>query len=165
MTEEKHTCGQCILYLPVSTKCPNQGSTAFSEGCELFEYTNPMGRIDGLTEEFEASQDEVEKLRKLLAMDSCVIEYAKRMQYKLDKNKHKECPTMNPDGKGRGWEKCMYTWLWGRIADEHKELFDSLKEGGASGRENALNECADIGNFAMMIHDKLMVEQSLKQKT
>lgn len=123
-----------------------------------------QAQISTLKGELDETQGEVGRLKEVLAMDSCVIEYAKRMQYKLDKNKHKECSTMNPDGKGRGWDKCTYIWLWERIIDEHEELLAALKEDRATSPENALNECADIGNFAMMIHDKLMAEQALEEQ-
>lgn len=45
---EEHTCGQCELYLPVDPKCPHPSRYAFSKGCDIFEYTNPIGRIDGM---------------------------------------------------------------------------------------------------------------------
>ena len=50
-----------------------------------------------------------------MIMDKTILKFAESMQRKLDKNKDKECATMNRDG--------------------------------------IIDETADIGNFAMMIHD------------
>jgi hypothetical protein len=51
-----------------------------------------------------------------------VIAFAKTMQYKLDKNKHKACPVMNSDSKGREWRNCKIEWLLGRLREEVIEL-------------------------------------------
>lgn len=56
MAEQKRTCGQCELYLNKKEKCPHQEKTAFSEGCEIFVYTNPEVRIDGLQAELEKKE-------------------------------------------------------------------------------------------------------------
>lgn len=85
-------------------------------------------------------------------MQECIKKFAERMQFKLDKNKHKECPHMNPDGKGRGWNNCDIRWLLGRIEDEAKELGLAL-DGGV--REEIMDEAAGVGNFAMMIFDNV----------
>lgn len=57
--ELERTCGQCALYLPMSAGCPHWNRTAFSKGCKLFEYTNPMLRIDGLQAEVKWLEGEV----------------------------------------------------------------------------------------------------------
>lgn len=101
----------------------------------------------------------LDMLKEWEELDDCVLAFAKQMQFELDKNKHKECPTMNPKGEGRGWSHCHFTWLHGRIKDELKELWGSLKNRLAD-PESVLNECADVGNFAMMIHDKTLKENT-----
>lgn len=92
-----------------------------------------------------------------------VLELAKDMQFKLDKNKHKACDMMNVDGEGRGWEHCEYGWLTGRIEEEMYELNDALamylKNKSASTADEVLKECADVANFAMMVHDNVRKEQ------
>ncbi len=86
-----------------------------------------------------------------------IMALAKTMQYKLDKNGNKECDVMNPDGTGRGWSHCDTDWLAERIQDELDELnraLDSANWHPVIEDYNAvLNECADVANFAMMIHD------------
>ena len=79
-----------------------------------------------------------------------IRDFTLRMQYKLDKNQHKECSEMNPDGKGRGWKHCSPAWLIMRLREETDELATALKEGNW---ENMLDECADVANFVMMVHD------------
>ena len=104
-------------------------------------------------------QADNKRLREALGLDDCVIEFAKRMQYKLDKNKHKECSTMNLHNTGRKWDMCLNSWLWKRMGDEREELIQAM----ASGIEDdILNECADVGNFAMMIFDNTS-KQALKE--
>jgi len=112
-------------------------------------------------DQFEKFKAENKRLREALSFDECILKYAKRMQYKLDKNKHKECATMNPDGTGRGWSHCMVVWLIGRLQEETKELNEALGKRTAN-PEAALDEAADVGNFAMMIFDNVLAEQALK---
>lgn len=81
-----------------------------------------------------------------------VISLAKDMQFKLNKNKFKPCDNLNTDGKGRNWEDCNFYWLVTRIQDEIDELIEEFEKGDY--KESRL-ECADIANFAMMIHDNL----------
>lgn len=83
-----------------------------------------------------------------------IMALAKTMQFKLDKNKNKGCREMNPDGKGRGWSHCSLFWLRRRIKDETVELFYALQQRRKE-PEKIMRECADIANFAMMIHDKV----------
>ena len=102
---------------------------------------------------------QISKLQGTLLFDDCVLALAKDMQFKLDKNKHKECATMNPDGKGRGWSHCEPFWLTGRIEDElkelTKELTSHLQEPDKFPAKDVQLECADVANFAMMIHDNI----------
>lgn len=85
-------------------------------------------------------------------MESCIISFAKRMQAKLDKNRFKESAEMNPDGKGRTWKSCHLDWLLFRLRQETMELDEALIRGDF---DAVLDEAADVGNFAMMIHDNL----------
>jgi len=82
-----------------------------------------------------------------------VVALAEDMQYKLDKNERKPCPEMIQSGQDkRTWTHCTFSWLLGRLWDELEELKDELAAGDL--REAQL-ECADIANFAMMVHDNL----------
>ena len=83
-------------------------------------------------------------------LDLPIRHFAESMQRKLDMNKHKECPKMNPNNKGRSWEKCSLSWLLYRLRQETLELEEAL---GNVDVDAIINESADIGNFAMMIHD------------
>lgn len=85
-------------------------------------------------------------------MQSEVLYFAKTMQGKLDKNQHKACSIMNPDGNGRGWGHCDINWLIYRCREELIELEEAIKQGDI---DNAILECADVGNFAMMIQDNI----------
>jgi len=87
-----------------------------------------------------------------MKVDPAVQEFAKTMQYKLNKNEHKECPNMNPDGEGRKWDKCSLEWLFNRMVEESTELLEAIQEGDW---QNAMLECADVGNFAMMIQENI----------
>ena len=95
-------------------------------------------------------------------IDSCILAFAERMQYKLDKNKHKECSTMNPDGKGRGWSHCTIPWLINRIRQETDELEDAFYT-PKDHKKNAMGESADVGNFAMVVFDILSSEVTGKE--
>lgn len=84
----------------------------------------------------------------------------KSMQFKLEKNQHKDCEVMNIGDKGRCWSHCSLFWLLGRLIDEAKELDEALT-GIDSPKptpeqvEAVKMECADVANFAMMIHDNI----------
>jgi len=86
-------------------------------------------------------------------MEEPVKKIAELMQYKLDKNKHKECPEMNPDSKGRRWDDCDVRWLLKRLREEADELEEAL-DNNEEPIEIA-RECADVCNFAMMIADNV----------
>ncbi len=83
-------------------------------------------------------------------MDETILKFAESMQHKLDKNKNKECVQMNRDGKGRTWKDCDLFWLLRRLREETLELDEAIYNADCDG---IINETADIGNFAMMIHD------------
>jgi len=90
--------------------------------------------------------------KSINGLEQGIIEYANRMQYKLNQNKHKESPEMNSDGQGRNWHNCSINWLLYRLRQETLELEEAIMKGDF---ENAKDEAADIGNFAMFIHDNL----------
>lgn len=85
-------------------------------------------------------------------IENAVVRFAAAMQYKLDLNKFKSCDKMNPDGKGRTWISCDLQWLLSRLRKETTELEAALKTGN---RDDISKEAADVGNFAMMIHDNV----------
>ena len=85
-------------------------------------------------------------------MELAIQNFAETMQHKLDINKDKECDKMNPDGAGRKWDKCDLYWLLMRLREETLELEKALYE---TDREGVIEEAADVGNFAMMIHDNV----------
>jgi len=71
-----------------------------------------------------------------------VLEFAKRMEAKLEKNRHK--------GDREGWLKDTPDALWDRLSDEALELYESLSSGDC---EHVADEAADVANFAMMVSD------------
>jgi hypothetical protein len=82
-----------------------------------------------------------------------VLKLALDMQYKLEKNATKPCRDMQLEPGGvRRWDHCPLHWLIKRIRDETEELADELKKRDI---DEARLECADIANFAMMVHDNL----------
>ena len=85
-----------------------------------------------------------------IAVEAAVSHFANTMQHKLDKNKCKPCPQMNPNKMGRTWKDCDLHWLLLRLREETIELEEALWAGN---REGIIMEAADVGNFAMMIHD------------
>lgn len=89
-----------------------------------------------------------------------VQELAVSMQFKLDKNQHKDCEVMNIGDEGRCWSHCSLFWLFGRLIDEAKELDEALNArdipSPTKEQVDAIRlECADVANFAMMIHDNI----------
>ncbi len=125
------------------------------------EITPLEQQVDQLQAQVKALEEENKGLKVSKHLDDCVLSFAKTMQYKLDKNKHKACNTMNPDGKGRGWSHCSLKWLLGRLKGEMSELEYALHD--LKDEESARDiqtEAADVGNFAMMIHD--IMEQATK---
>lgn len=97
-----------------------------------------------------------------------VKKFTDTMQFKLDKNKHKPCEIMNVDDEGRTWDQCDPHWLLMRIREETIELEKALWKSYGADDNNAgaiILECADIGNFAMMIHDNFSEIATLPKQT
>ncbi len=94
----------------------------------------------------ETQLDASQKLCAEMSIDSptwpYVLAFAKRMEAKLAKNRHK--------GDRNGWIKDDPKALFWRIGDEHKELMQAMESGT---NEEIANEAADVANFAMMIAD------------
>ncbi len=95
------------------------------------------------------------KLRK------SVQQFAEAMELKLRENDHKG-----------SWDKCEIPWLIDRIKKEVKELENAyehrLTDWGRSADEGhfspttdeqLIKECADIGNFAMMVASNFDYEE------
>ena len=143
----------------VLNKCGHRNIERVEALKEIPSGTCPACELDRLNN----LKAENKRLREALSFDECILRFAKRMQYKLDKNKHKECATMNPNGTGRGWSHCMVAWLLERLLYEADELYEALGKRIAN-PEAALDEAADVGNFAMMIFDNVLAEQALKDK-
>lgn len=72
-----------------------------------------------------------------------VLAFAKRMEAKLAKNRHK--------GDREGWLKDHPLSLCARIGDESRELYEAIE--GTESAEVVSNEAADVANFAMMVAD------------
>lgn len=81
-----------------------------------------------------------------------VLSFAKRMEAKLSKNRHK--------GDREGWLKCDVQFLISALKDEVGEMEAAAWEGDA---DETANECADIANFAMMIADWFVTHAELPQ--
>lgn len=93
---------------------------------------------------------------------SAVHRFARDMQFKLDKNEHKPCPIMFAHGlHKRTWTDCDPRWLIRRARMELLELEEELERGDV--REAQL-ECADVGNFMMMLHDNLNRQNATDQR-
>ena len=84
-----------------------------------------------------------------------VLAFAKRMEAKLAKNRHK--------GDRDAWMKDDGSALFARLEEEVDELQESLRlcrnsirigNVVAFERQGIINEAADVANFAMMIADK-----------
>jgi hypothetical protein len=97
---------------------------------------------------------EAERERLRSATWPCVFEFARRMEAKLDLNRHK--------GDREGWLKDSPEALFCRIKDELHELDIAMQQGYVRLNEPAnsemwankiANECADVANFAMMVAD------------
>lgn len=107
-----------------------------------------MAAIDNFEAEVRADER-----KKISSISAPVLRFAERMQYKLDKNQHKDCPGLNPNGMGRDWKNCSDDFLMARMEDEKQELKGALCY--AKDKDNSKSECADVANFAMMIFDNL----------
>lgn len=76
-----------------------------------------------------------------------VLAFAKRMESKLAKNRHK--------GDRRGWLKDDAASLYLRLIEESNGLAVALTNESAT-PEQIANEAADVANFAMMVADVAM---------
>lgn len=92
------------------------------------------------------------RVRELNGLHPTVIEFAKAMQHKLDRNKHKEGKgwERNPDGSRNGWAGCSVEFLTEKLREEVSELLKALEH---EGLDEIRNEAADVGNIAMMLAD------------
>jgi len=52
-----------------------------------------------------------------------------------------------------GWKECDILWLLKRLREETDEIEEVIKKKGDGWLMKLFDECADVGNFAMMIHD------------
>lgn len=83
-----------------------------------------------------------------------VIHFGELMEYKLSLKRHR--------GNREGWIKDNPWALLKRLSEEFGELAVAFKRGDAQG---ACLECADVGNFAMMISDVLSERpESIKER-
>lgn len=89
-----------------------------------------------------------------------VVWFSQQMEKQLKKNDHKT-----------GWKNCKFTYLLDRLEGEYKELDecfwmpdsrsdmmwlgDDVDLKGKFTPEDAIKECADVANFAMMVADRL----------
>jgi NTP pyrophosphatase (non-canonical NTP hydrolase) len=86
-----------------------------------------------------------------------VLAFARRMEAKLAKNRHK--------GDREGWLKDDPWSLVERILDETVEVQECFTM-GSDGRvdfkdaEKLANECADVANFCMMVADCVITQES-----
>lgn len=82
-----------------------------------------------------------------------VLEFATRMRIELDKNA--------PEKEQEGWRDgtCLVTDLIWRLKEEVKEIEDAIYS--RKSLAVILSECADVGNFAMMIAD-IYEEEKIK---
>lgn len=78
--------------------------------------------------------------------------FATQMNVKLQENTHKG-----------GWLHCNQWWLLERLKDEVKELEEAMGQAahGEIRIQEVIRECADVGNFAMMIADKANIEREI----
>ena len=95
---------------------------------------------------------QAERTRELEELHPSVIAFAKAMQHKLDKNKHKDGKgwERNPDGSRNGWAGCSVEFLVDKLREEVSELLEALEH---EGLDEIRNEAADVGNIAMMLAD------------
>jgi len=76
--------------------------------------------------------------------------FAKRMENKLAANDHKG-----------GWQGEPVYYFLERIDQELNELQDALMSGD---KTEAINECVDIANFAMMLADNLWQARARRER-
>ncbi len=90
---------------------------------------------------------------KSINIDPKVRMMAEFMQFKLDKNKRKNCSIMNPNGTERKWDDCDVRWLLMRLREEADEIENALNDNESP--IEVAKECADVCNFAMMLADNI----------
>lgn len=73
-----------------------------------------------------------------------IMEIACDMEAKLRENEYKG-----------GWVDCSCRQLFERLKEEVTELEEALFKGGTVYNKEVIKECADVGNFVMMIADKI----------
>ncbi len=66
--------------------------------------------------------------------------FARQMEERIEANSHK-----------RGWGGSCEDWLFARLRQEVDELLLAIHDNETP--EKIIRECADVGNFAMMIAD------------
>lgn len=83
-----------------------------------------------------------------------VLAFAKLMQFKINKNRHKAGPGGQRDQEGlrKGWRDCDTQFLIGKLHEEVGELLVEIEAGNADAADL---EAADVGNIAMMLADQL----------
>lgn len=74
-----------------------------------------------------------------------VLEFAERMEKKLDQNRHK--------GDREGWLNDGEQDLMDRLIEELDEVIDAFENGADP--ETIADELADVANFCMMVADKV----------
>lgn len=72
-----------------------------------------------------------------------VLNFASAMQKELNNNSHKGISSWRSD--------CELTYLFKRLKEEVLEIELAIKD--SKSEDVILSECADVGNFAMMIAD------------
>jgi NTP pyrophosphatase (non-canonical NTP hydrolase) len=60
------------------------------------------------------------------------------------------------------WRTCSFDWLVQRLYEEMRELEEAMDKGAPY--QEVMDECADVANFAMMIHDKANLKLKEKSK-
>ena len=78
-----------------------------------------------------------------------IVSFAQDMELKLRKNAHEDEPGCNS-----GWESCSVEYLTSRLVQEVGELLRAIEKGESLDCVQA--ECADVGNFTMMIHSRAL---------
>lgn len=144
---------------PLNEKCPNDG--------QLMRPFTWREANDGFAEDNQKLRAELSALREDKArLDASptwpyVIAFAKRMEAKLAKNRHK--------GDREGWLKDDPWSLVERVLDETVEVQQCFTI-GSDGRidfedsEELADECADCANFCMMVADcAIAIDQARKQ--
>lgn len=76
--------------------------------------------------------------------------FAQAMQFKLDKNAHKDGWPSKDESGARGWRNVGLPFLLSKLDEEVSELAYAAYNGTA---DEAKYEAADVGNIAWMIAD------------